>query len=402
MDPLFARHVLVRVDAGIDAYRALPLIRTLRALGAHPAVLPSPRALRYIQPLAFAHAAGLVTVEDVLPSRPDLGVFFPADLDALRSLAAALDEDPLYRMTRAAGCPLLVEALLSPAERRAPELSSIWSVLAARGIQLHASPAQPPGAGPASARAAPIDDDAASLRSFLEACRALLCEPDLAGMHVLVTAGPTREDIDPARYLTNRSSGKMGIALATLALRRGARVTLVHGPLEVPLPSGERLQTVAVRSAREMYDAVFHALDHDTVHAAILCAAVSDYRPASLATRKIKKDAGGMDSIALVENPDILAAIGARRERPVLMGFAAETDLVEAHAQRKLLRKRADFIAANDVSQPGVGFGADQNQVTVFARQGEPVLIPLGSKEEVADQLLDVIWRATQERATAR
>jgi phosphopantothenoylcysteine decarboxylase/phosphopantothenate--cysteine ligase len=211
---------------------------------------------------------------------------------------------------------------------------------------------------------------------------------DLEGRAVLVTAGPTREPLDPVRFLSNRSSGKMGYAIADAARRRGARVTLVSGPTSLPAPPGVEL--VDVTTAQEMYDAVMQRLAGQAV--VIKAAAVADYSPVHVAGQKIKKEsAGDTLTITLKKNPDILAALGAAQPKPFLVAFAAETDAIETHAREKLLRKNADLIVANDVSDRTIGFDSDENEVLVIGREGEPVRIARAPKLVIANRILDLV-----------
>ena len=211
---------------------------------------------------------------------------------------------------------------------------------------------------------------------------------DLAGQNVLVTAGPTREAIDPVRYISNRSSGKMGYAIAEAAARRGANVTLVSGPTSLTPPHG--VNVVRVISASEMRDAVMRALPQNAI--VIKAAAVADYAPASVSDRKIKKEAHGDElSLSLRRTPDILSELGAASPRPFIVAFAAETDAVEQNAREKLQRKNADLIVANDVGDPSIGFDSDQNEVMVIGRDGSATKIGKGPKLDVANRILDLV-----------
>jgi phosphopantothenoylcysteine decarboxylase/phosphopantothenate--cysteine ligase len=216
---------------------------------------------------------------------------------------------------------------------------------------------------------------------------------DFDGRAFVVTAGPTREAIDPVRYISNRSSGKMGYALAEAAARRGARVTLISGPTSLPAPSGVAIERVT--TATEMRDAVLRALDGADV--VIKAAAVADYAPAEAAPRKIKKEASG-DALTLTlqKTPDILAEIAQTSPRPFVVAFAAETDSVEANAREKLLRKGADLIVANDVADSAIGFDSDQNEVLVIARDGSATKIERAPKIVVANRILDLLVFARQ------
>src|SRR6185295_9017843 len=210
-------------------------------------------------------------------------------------------------------------------------------------------------------------------------------DSDLAGEHVLITAGPTYEAIDPVRGITNRSSGKMGYALAEAALARGAEVTLVTGPVAIAPPKGARV--IPVRSASEMFKAVMDNLEAATM--VVMSAAVSDYRPANTAAQKIKKrDNGGM-VLQLEQTDDILAAAGLRKDSRIIVGFAAETENIEANARKKLLEKNADLIVANDVSASDAGFDVDTNRVTLVSAT-ESIALPLLSKRAAADAIVEV------------
>lgn len=214
-----------------------------------------------------------------------------------------------------------------------------------------------------------------------------IAPPALKSSVVIVTAGPTVEDIDPVRFLSNRSTGRMGVALAAVAAKRGARVILIHGPLQVPLPRG--IPALLTRSAREMYRSVMRLADHADV--AILCAAVADFAPARKAPRKLKKGGRAELVLRLVRTPDILAALGARKRKPLLVGFAAETDDVARHAKDKLARKNCDMICANPVLEKGSGFAGRTNRVTIYRRDGNTRKLPLLGKTAVAGRILDEV-----------
>jgi hypothetical protein len=240
----------------------------------------------------------------------------------------------------------------------------------------------------------------ASPEAVCETVAASVALQDLAGSAVLVSAGPTCEDLDPVRFLSNRSSGLMGVALALAAWRRGATVTLVHGPLQLDIPCLPGLLAVPVRSAREMHAAVMARSVAPTAKApgeacgcgnsvAILCAAVADFTPARYADHKIKKSGGAGRLLELVQTADILAALGALPGRPFLVGFAAETRELQAHAVAKLHSKNCDLLCANDVTEPGSGFGVATNRLTLFARDGSVTPLPLLPKAAAAERVLD-------------
>jgi phosphopantothenoylcysteine decarboxylase/phosphopantothenate--cysteine ligase len=220
-----------------------------------------------------------------------------------------------------------------------------------------------------------------------------LREQDLKGLKIVVTAGPTWEAIDPVRFMTNHSSGKMGYAIARQAANRGADVVLVSGPSAQPVPSG--VTVVKVASARDMFEAV--KAQYDAADVVIKAAAVADYRPKTVATQKIKKSEGDM-VLELERNPDILAWLGEHKKHQILMGFAAETNDVREHALGKLARKHLDFIAANDVTMSHSGFGKDTNQITVYSADGRVHELPVLAKEAAADQLLNLVLEKYQSK----
>lgn len=231
----------------------------------------------------------------------------------------------------------------------------------------------------------------ASPERCLEAAMTALTKQDFAGKRVLITAGPTAEDFDPVRYVTNRSTGRMGVALARMAAWRGADVVLVHGPMTWPVPPHGGIHVCPVRNARNMYDAVMERVAN--VDLAILCAAVADFTPINCSDVKIKKNgrADGVFSLEMKRTLDILDSIGHMDGRhPFLVGFAAESDHVQAYAQAKLEAKNCDMLCANDVTKPGSGFAVGTNQVTVFKRDGSVVELPQMSKEDVARRVLDM------------
>ena len=233
--------------------------------------------------------------------------------------------------------------------------------------------------------------DVASPERCLEAAMTALTKQELAGKSVLITCGPTAEDFDPVRFVTNRSTGRMGVALARMAAWRGADVTLVHGPMSWPVPPHDGIHACPVRNAQSMYDAVMAKIDGADM--AILCAAVADFTPIEYSTVKIKKQGSsdGVFSLKMKRTPDILDSIGHKAGRhPFLVGFAAESDHVQAYAQAKLEAKNCDMLCANDVTKPGSGFAVGTNQVTVFKRDGSVTELPQMSKEDVARRVLDM------------
>lgn len=229
----------------------------------------------------------------------------------------------------------------------------------------------------------------ASPEQCLEAVLSAFCVKDFDGMSILLTAGPTIEDADPARFVSNRSTGRMGTAIARMALRRGARVVLVHGPMIAEIPQSTKLLDIPVRSAFDMCDAVLENIGACQI--AILCAAVADFAPVAYSEEKIKKGKSQLFNLQMKRTPDILATVGALESKPFLVGFAAESNDVSQNAQDKLVRKNCDMLCANDITAPGCGFATSTNSLSVFMRNGESRIIPLAAKEQVADSLLDLI-----------
>lgn len=232
----------------------------------------------------------------------------------------------------------------------------------------------------------------ASPETCLEAILAALTPQDFAGRTIILTAGPTIEDADPARFISNRSTGKMGTAIARMAARRGARVLLVHGPMAAEIPSSSNIIPIPVRSAQNMCDAVMEHLREANI--AILCAAVADFAPVQYSEEKIKKGKSQFFDLKMRRTPDILATVGASPDKPFLVGFAAESNNVRDNAMDKLVRKNCDMLCANDIMAPGCGFAVSTNRLLVFGRDGSETEIPLASKESVANSLLDMIARA--------
>ncbi len=394
--PLSGRAILLVIGGGIAAYKALDLIRRLRERGAAVTVIMTEGATRFVTPLAAgALAGGKVYIElfdreaeqDVghirLARGADLVIVAPATADLMAKMAAGLAGDLASAVLLATGAPILIAPAMNPA---------MWAHKATRRNALRLAEDGIASVGPESGEMAERGEAGTGRMSeplaIVAAAETLLAPVPrpLAGRHVLVTAGPTHEPIDPVRYIANRSSGKQGFAIAAAALKAGARVTLVHGPVAIPVPSG--VTAIGVETAREMLAATEAALPYDI---AIFAAAVADWRPASEAASKIKKDGSGAapPALAMTENPDILATIAHRTaERPgFVVGFAAETDDLLAHAGAKLVRKGADVIVANDVSPDGGVMGGDANEVALVTSDGIERWPRLG-KDEVAERLI--------------
>jgi phosphopantothenoylcysteine decarboxylase/phosphopantothenate--cysteine ligase len=306
----------------------------------------------------------------------------PATANVLARMAAGLADDLAGTLLLAATAPVLVAPAMNTQMLEHAATRANLATLATRGVQI-----VPAESGPLAAEEAG-PGRLAAVETILRRARELLgARGDLAGRRVLVTAGPTREALDPVRYLSNRSSGRMGLAVAAAALRRGAEVTLVCGPIALAPPAGARV--VPVVSAAEMRDAVRGNLESADV--LVMAAAVADYRAAAPAPEKIKKSGRERLVLELEPTPDILAELGAAGGGRLLVGFAAETGDPAAAAQRKLREKHLDLVVANDVTLPGAGFDAETNQVEIFARDGRCIPVPLAPKTVVADRILDEV-----------
>lgn len=389
---LQGKHILLGIAGGIAAYKTPALVRELRRAGAEVRVVTTTAAEAFVAPLSLqavsghpvrrelfdaAAEAGMDHIE--LARWADLVLVAPATANLMARLVAGLADDLLTTLCLATAAPIALAPAMNQQMWRAPATAHNARVLGERGVQLW---------GPAEGEQACGETGPGRMlepAELVERCAALFAAGDaLAGVRVLVTAGPTREALDPVRFLSNRSSGRMGFAMAEAAAAAGARVTLVSGPVDLPTPPG--VERVDVVSALEMAEAVA-ARECDLF---IGTAAVADYRPVQVTNEKIKKTAERL-TVELVRNPDILASVAARPERPFTVGFAAETTDVAAHARDKLVRKKLDLIAANDVS-PGApgGFDSPVNALRVFWEGGETTL-PLQDKRSLARRLLDII-----------
>ncbi|AQS40829.1 MAG: Bifunctional phosphopantothenoylcysteine decarboxylase/phosphopantothenate synthase [Candidatus Tokpelaia hoelldobleri] len=394
---LSGKTVLLVIGGSIAAYKALDLIRRLRERGARVRVVMTQAACAFITPLvAGALAGGHVFTElfsredehDVghirLAREADMVLVAPCTADRLAKMAAGQGNDLAGAVLLATRGPVLVAPAMNPAMWAHPATQANGQVLAARGVRF---------IGPEGGEMAESDETGEGRMSeplaIVAAVEALLVMPAqhvLAGKHIIVTAGPTHEALDPVRYFANRSSGRQGYAIAAALARLGAQVTLISGPVTLAPPAG--VNTVHVESACDMRDAVLAALP---AAAAVFVAAVADWRAETRAVNKIKKQAGQESiTLSMVETPDILAGIGHSKQRPQLVvGFAAETAELEKHAKAKLARKGADWIVANDVSiQPdGSGvMGGANNRVTLLSRDRVEHW-PRMSKEQVAERL---------------
>ncbi|PZN06186.1 MAG: bifunctional phosphopantothenoylcysteine decarboxylase/phosphopantothenate--cysteine ligase CoaBC [Bacillota bacterium] len=406
--PLAERRVILGVSGGIAAYKAAELARRLQERGARVVTILTAGAARFVTPLTFAALTHepVYTADDLwtprrgvehvrLADEADLVIVAPATAHLLGQLAAGMAGDFLTTVILATG--LRVPVLLAPAMNSHmwahPAVQANVARLRAWGYRVMDPEHGPLAEGYAGVGRMP---EPAAIVARAEAL--LAARRDLEGRTVLVTAGPTREPLDPIRFLSNRSSGKMGFALAEAARDRGARVVLVTGPVHLPDPAG--VQVIRVETAAQMLEAVLrHAPAADAV---IKAAAVADFRPARPAAHKIKKEAGA-PVVELEPTPDILKELG-RRKAPgqVLVGFAAETQDLLENAHRKIREKNLDLIVLNDVTQPGAGFEVDTNIVTLVYRDGRHEALPPMPKRQVADAILDRLpWPRVRREADA-
>ncbi len=395
MQRLFGKRIVLGVGGGIAAYKSAELVRRLRDQGAEVHVVMTRGGREFITPLTLQALSGNPVHLDLLDPAAeaamghielakwaDLVLIAPATADLMARLAQGVADDLLTALVLATDAPVALAPAMNQAMWRDPATQANAELLASRGLHLF---------GPASGSQACGD---VGLGRMLEAeelaQRAADCFEfkSLTGLRVLITAGPTQENIDPVRYITNHSSGKMGFALAEAAAEAGAQVTLVSGPVHLRTP--ERVQRINVTSARDMLAACEAAMPCDVLIAA---AAVADYRPEVVAEHKMKKDPTSGDGLLLqlVRNPDILATLAGRADRPFSVGFAAETQNLLDYAARKLKDKNLDLIVANDVANPSIGFNSEENAITIIDRELQPTSFAQSSKGKIARQLIAFI-----------
>jgi len=388
------KRIVIGVSGGIAAYKTAELTRILVKEGASVRVAMTRNATKFVGPLTFEALSGNRVVWDMFdPSTDPIGhiswgqetdliIIAPATANFIGKMAHGIADDFLSSIVLASTAKILVCPAMNTQMFLNPATQENIRIISERGCTV-----MKPGEGELACRTEgpgrlPAPDEIAGLAGML------LGDGDLKGLKIVITAGPTQEPIDPVRYITNRSSGKMGYAIAGAAALRGADVTLITGPVALEPPYG--VETLQVRTAEEMRQAVLCRADRSDV--IIKAAAVSDYRPGETARQKIKKDDGPL-TINLVKNPDILAELGASKKEAgcILVGFAAETEKLTLNAKDKLHRKNLDLIVANDVTRKDSGFEADTNQVQIIYRDGRVEDLPLMSKDALADQILDRI-----------
>lgn len=394
--------VVVGVSGGIAAYKAAGLCSALVKEGAEVHVIMTESATKFITPLTFESLVKTPVITDIfkepdpaeishiaLADKADLFVVAPATANTIGKAAHGIGDDMLTTTLLATRSTVLFAPAMNVNMYNNPIVQDNIQRLRERGY-LIAEPGEGPLACGYTGKGRLPEPE-----QLMDVIRAIFQQKmDMQGLRVLITAGGTRERIDPVRYISNDSSGKMGFALAEAAARRGADVTLLAANVQLAPPGKVRI--VPVESAQEMYEQVLNRLPEQDV--LIKAAAVADYRPITTAANKIKKKEERI-TLELVRNPDILAEAGARKSAgQVIVGFAAETDDLEANAQEKLIRKNADLIVANDVTAPGAGFATDTNIISMVRRDRPARSLPLMSKRETAERILDEILEIRAER----
>lgn len=396
MQHLQRKRVLLGVTGGIAAYKACELCRRLLDRGAEVQVVMTAAGTRFVTPLTLQALSGRPVRTDLLDPAAeaamghielarwaDLILVAPASADFLARLAAGTADDLLTTACLASDAPIAVAPAMNQAMWRSPATRRNVTTLIGDGVLIW---------GPGSGSQACGDEGPGRMlepAELLDHVQATLNRRGiLAGRHVVITAGPTREPLDPVRYLSNHSSGKQGFALAAAAAEAGARVSLIAGPVALPTPEG--VERIDVLTAREMLAAAEQCC-RSGADVFIGVAAVADYRPATAAEQKIKKAASEDGfTLTLVENPDIIATIAGSTPRPFTVAFAAETEQLVGHARAKLLRKKVDMVVANDVSRQDIGFGSDDNGVTLVTAEGDEEL-PAMPKTALARLLVERI-----------
>ena len=392
---LTGREIVLGVTGGIAAYKSAEIVSRLHHLGANVHVIMTKNATEFVSPLTFQTLSANQVVTDTfaapeywnvehvaLAKLAEVFVIAPATANILAKMANGIADDMLSTTVLATKAPILTAPAMNTGMWTAEATEQNVKTLKERGVLM---------IGPESGILACGDEGAGRMSEpeaiVEEICRILRRKQDFAGKKMLVTAGATRERLDPVRFITNDSSGKMGFAIAEAARDRGAEVTVIRGSVTAEIPAGIRM--IPVESAQDLYDAMMkEAPGQDII---IQAAAVSDYRPAEQKDKKIKKVNGGNLMLELTENPDVAKAIGEKKKPgQILVGFAAETDNVEKNAQSKLKKKNLDMIVANDVTKPGAGFNVDTNIAALITADGI-VEQPLQTKRQLAEKILDKI-----------
>jgi len=395
------KKIVLGITGGIAAYKAAELTRALIRAGAQVRVIMTKSAMEFISPLTmqtlsqgevytdmFAPTDQYDMAHIALADFADAFVIAPATGNVIGKIASGIADDLLTTTVMAQNkptliCPAMNDKMLANriVQDNILKLKKYGYTVMDSGVGELACKTSGSGRLP-------------EIPEILQAVEFLLTPKDFAGERVLVTAGPTEEPLDPVRFITNRSSGKMGYALARAAHQRGAKVTLISGPTKIPPPPAD--QIIYVRTALEMYRAVMEHYEKATV--ILKAAAVADYRPKAEAREKIKKDKG-MPGIELTRNPDIIAAIGAKKRKSILVGFAMETQDLLANARQKLLKKNMDMIVANSLREEGAGFETDTNIITIIDRNGKTIALEKMTKIDAAHRILDHVKMLSRKKA---
>lgn len=399
MADLRGKTVVVGVTGGIAAYKACEIVSRLRKQGLEVFVIMTRHAAEFVAPLSFETLSNHPVVTDMfkrdapwevehisLAKRADLFLIAPATANIIAKMAVGLADDMLSTTVMATTSPVLLAPAMNTNMYLSAATQHNLQMLKSRGVHI-----LPPATGFLAEGISGVGR-LPEPPVIVQAALAILGQTgDLSGMRVLISAGPTREALDPVRYITNHSSGKMGFALAEAAHARGAQVTVVAGPVQLPTPMG--VTRVDVESTAQMRQALLERFEQSDI--TIKAAAPADYRPQTVAQSKIKKRDGDTLNLPLVENPDIAAELGAKkRTGQVLVGFAAETGEGLDSARGKIARKNLDFCVLNDVTQPGAGFSVDTNIATLVYPNGDAQALELMSKRALADKILDAALAA--------
>ena len=399
------KEIVLGITGGIAAYKAAELVRLLVKEGANVHVVMTRNAQEFITPLTFQTLSGKTVVTDsftlieeqqighiALADLAELIVILPATANMIGKIANGIADDFLSTMVMATKAPVLFAPSMNVNMWKNKALQKNIQILLERGHHFIE-----PGEGELACHWYG-KGRLAELSEVMEKIEDLFSKKDLKKEKILVTAGPTQEPLDPVRFLTNHSSGRMGYALAKVARRRGAEVTLITGPTSIPVPRRD-LKVIPVHTAAEMRRAVLTHMDGCSV--VIKAAAVSDFRPKAMSSQKLKKATASL-SLALEKTEDILKEIGKKKGNRILVGFAAESENLIANAREKLRQKNLDLIVVNDITKPGAGFGQETNQVKILYPSGKMMDLPLMSKDEVSQSILDEVMKLLKQKSRRR
>jgi len=402
MKNLQDKKIVLGISGGIAAYKTPDLVRRLKEQGANVRVVMTNGAKAFITPLTLQAVSANPVADSLLDTQAELAMghielakwadlilIAPATADIIAKIACGLANDLLSTLCLATTAPIVIAPAMNQQMWHALPTQANVNTLQSRNVTIFG-----PGTGEQACgdvglgRMLEVAEIVALTSTFFTNTLNTILSNDLAGQHWVITAGPTREAIDPVRYISNHSSGKMGYAIAQAALNAGAKVTLISGPVNIKAP--QYCQLINVNSANEMHQQAVKLATNNT-HVFVACAAVADYRVATIAEQKIKKtETNEAIQLNLVKNPDIVADIANLTDKPFVVGFAAETQDITRYAKEKLVRKNLDLIAANDVAQSNQGFNSDNNALSVFSST-EQFDITLASKAQVAQQLVAII-----------